>query len=122
MAGDVSLLQLYDICKDEDQPGRLACSGFLTGFLLGLKMGTQTSKEGKPICFPPNFSGSQLKLILDNIISDGPQWSSLPAAPALALALQATLPCQAPPLPTPRPPQQRSSTPPKEKVRHAGTT
>jgi hypothetical protein len=116
MADDVSLLQLHNICKDEDQPGRLACSGFLTGFLVGLKMGTQTSKEGKPICFPSNFSGEQMKLILDNIISDGPQWSSLPAAPALTFALQATLPCWAPPLPTPRP-QQRPSTPPKERKR-----
>jgi hypothetical protein len=55
MAGDVSLLQLHDICKDEDQPGRLACSGFLTGFLLGLKMGTQTSKEGNQFAFHQIF-------------------------------------------------------------------
>ena len=120
-AGDVSLLQLRDICKDEEQHGGLACYGFLTGFLLGLKMGTQTSKEGKPICFPQTFSVDQMKLILDNIVNDGPQWSSLPAAPALALALQANLPCQTPPpLPTPRPPHQRPSTLPKEKVRQAG--
>jgi hypothetical protein len=121
MAGDMSLLQLHDICKEEDPHGGLACSGFLTGFLLGLKMGTQTSKEGKPICFPPNFSVNQMQLILDNIISDGPQWSILPAAPALALALQATFSCPAPPpLPIPRPPQQRPSSRPKEKVRQAG--
>jgi hypothetical protein len=121
VAGDVSLLQLRDICKDEEEHGGLACSGFLTGFLVGLKMGTQTSKEGKPICFPRTFSADQMRVILNNIINDGPQWSNLPAAPALALALQANLPCQAPPpLPRPRPPHQRPSTLPKKKVREAG--
>jgi hypothetical protein len=50
--------------------------------------------DGKPICLPGNFSPERLKLMLDRIVNDRPDFASLPALPALAAALQASFPCR----------------------------
>lgn len=93
---DMSVMMLQHICSDTDQRSQSACSGFLVGLVAGLQLGTKTAQEGKPICLPSSFSPDKLKLMLDKIMNDKPEFAALPALPALALGLQSVFPCRPP--------------------------
>lgn len=92
-ASEISLLELHKICDSTDERNQSACSGLLVGIVAGLQMGAAASRSGKAICLPGNFSPEQLKLILDKIVRDGPQFLSLPAIPGLMVPLQVAFPC-----------------------------
>jgi len=103
-ADDTSVLLLHHICNDTDQRSQSACSGFLVGLIAGLQYGTKAAREGKAICLPDDFAPDKMKLMLDKIVKEKPEFAALPALPALAFALQSVFPCRAP---TPRPPKKK---------------
>lgn len=94
MADDeFSLLVLHKICTSDEAPAKSACAGFMAGFVGGLRVGTNSALEGRPICLPSNISFEQLSLILDKIYRDGPQYLNLPAAPAFGYAVGVAFRC-----------------------------
>jgi len=89
----MTLSQLHEFCSSTDTTDTVSCTAYFAGFIQGIEVESAGAENGKPICFPENISVDQVKLFLDKIARNGPQYLSLPAAPALAIALQAAFPC-----------------------------
>src|SRR5258707_2500059 len=74
----LSTLQLYQFCSSADATDKVACTGFLSGFILGLQLGSDpvlrkkmlgTTSGGKSFsfCLPGNLNADQVILILKKI-------------------------------------------------------
>jgi hypothetical protein len=99
---EMSILLLDHICHDTDPRSQSACSGFLTGLLAGLEMGTKMSREGKPVCVPNTVTLESLKRLLDKIVNEKPEFAALPGLEAIAIAQQSVFPCRQQQTPPPK--------------------
>lgn len=83
--------KLLEMCSSDAEMIKEFCTTWVSGFLAGVDMSKQMSKE--PVCLAPYTTGTQAALVIKHFLTITPQTWQLPGALAAYTALAVAYPC-----------------------------
>jgi Rap1a immunity proteins len=85
--------QLYELCTSKVKEANAACSMWILGYVRGIAATRQAPKSLTPVCPPPEATGANARLVIENYLRKDPQVHNLPAAVVAYGALGFAYPC-----------------------------